>query len=526
MRKKLISLLTAAAMLSCCLASGSVVSAQTVSGDASSKTYTSKTANENAVLVNGKKVTLTDVAVTKTGSATGEKADFYGTNAAVLAKGGATLTISDSTVESNGAYANGVFAYGSGTTVNVSDTTINTTARNSGGIMTTGGAVMNAQNLVVNTKGNSSAAIRSDRGGGTVTVTGGSYTSNGVGSPAIYSTADITVADAVLNSNSSEAVVIEGGNSVTLINDTVTGNHKKLNGQSKVNTNVMIYQSMSGDASEGKSSFTMQGGTMTSKVGAMFYVTNTTTEINLADVEFVPASGAEFLTVAAGPWGSSGSNGGNVTLNAATQSIDGKISVDSISTLNLILSESSVFNGSIAAKGDAYVELKEGSKWSLTGDSSVKSLTCDEDSIILNGYTLTVNGEKYTEGTASQGEAITPKTGGSQSGRPPAPPSGDKQKPQIQKPPQQSTCVISKVKAKKKQIFVKVKKVKNATRYQVQIKKKNGKKWSTYTTKSVVTSVKNLKTKTTYQVRARYQMKRFGKWNSSKWSNVKTIKTK
>ena len=47
-------------------------------------------------------------------------------------------------------------------------------------------------------------------------VEGGSYTANGSGSPAIYVTADITVSDAALSASNSEAVVIEGGNSVTL----------------------------------------------------------------------------------------------------------------------------------------------------------------------------------------------------------------------------------------------------------------------------------------------------------------------
>ena len=37
----------------------------------------------------------------------------------------------------------------------------------------------------------------------------------------------------------------------------------------------MIYQSMSGDADSGTSSFTMTGGSLTSKNGHVFHVTNT-----------------------------------------------------------------------------------------------------------------------------------------------------------------------------------------------------------------------------------------------------------
>ena len=58
------------------------------------------------------------------------------------------------------------------------------------------------------------------------------------------------------------------------------------------------------------------------------------------------------------------------------------------------------------------------------------SLTCDEDSIDLNGYTLTVNGETYTQGKRSSGTAIEIKSeGGGKTGGMPAPPDGKRQAP-------------------------------------------------------------------------------------------------
>ena len=155
--------------------SGSDSAATTLTGDSSGKTYKSTTGGENAVLVNGSKVKMTKSTVKKTGDSSNESADFYGTNAAILAKGGATLTIKNSKITSNGSHTNGVFSYGSGTTVKISNSTITTKGNGSGDIMTTGGATMKATNLKVTTSGNSSAPIRSDRGGGTVTITGGTY---------------------------------------------------------------------------------------------------------------------------------------------------------------------------------------------------------------------------------------------------------------------------------------------------------------------------------------------------------------
>ncbi|MBR2528716.1 MAG: hypothetical protein IKE58_09650 [Blautia sp.] len=321
-------------------------------------------------------------------------------NAAILAHNGAELTVSNANVNTDGAHANGVFSYGSGTTVNISDSTITTSGNNSGGLMTTGGASLNATNLTVNTSGNSSAAIRTDRGGGTVTVAQGSYSANGVGSPAIYSTADITVSDATLEAANSEAVVIEGGNSVTLTDVALSGNNATLNGQSTTKTNVLIYQSMSGDAQAGNSTFTMTGGSLTSGTGAMFHVTNVTTQINLTDVSLTQAADSDdFMILSADSWGNKGSNGGNAAVNLSSQEAEGNILVDSISSLSLSLQDSSSYTGAVNSsnQGKVSVTIEDGSVWTLTGDSYITSLDGDLSSIDLNGYHLYIDGTEVTE---------------------------------------------------------------------------------------------------------------------------------
>ena len=211
--------------------------------------------------------------------------------------------------------------------------------------MTTGGGVTKASNLTITTTGQSSAAIRTDRGGGTVSVSGGSYTSSGLGSPAIYSTADVSVSGATLISNKSEGVCIEGQNSVALTNCTLTASNSATNGNAKFLDTIMIYQSMSGDSSEGTSTFTMTGGTITSKSGHVFHVTNTTAIINLDGVTINNTdSDGVLLSVCDDGW----SGASNVaTLNVSDQTLSGKILVGDDSTLNLNLSSSSTFTGSI-----------------------------------------------------------------------------------------------------------------------------------------------------------------------------------
>ena len=378
--------------------------------DITSGDYKSSNADENAILLTGSiKSSLSNITVNKTGDSDGgDNTSFYGTNSAILAKAGANVTIKNATITTNATGANGVFSYGGsattnnasgdGTTVNISNSKITTTKDNSGGIMTTGGGIMKATNLTINTAGTSSAAIRSDRGGGTVTVNKGTYKTTGKGSPTIYSTADITVKNATLTATASEGVVIEGKNSVTLENVKLTDTNNTLNGQSTTYKNIFLYQSMSGDAATGKATFTSKNSTITTNKGDSFYVTNTTATINLENNKIVNNdSTGNFLRIQKDSWGNSGSNGGTVTLNLNKQTVTGNIVVDSISKLTMKLTSKSSFTGAInnSKQGEVSLELDKTSTITLTGDTYVKSLTnadSTNSNINLNGYKLYVNG--------------------------------------------------------------------------------------------------------------------------------------
>ena len=377
-------------------------------GSYSNETYASTDDDENALRITGATVTLDGCKVGKDSGATtnAENGDFYGINAALLATDGANVTIKDATVKSSAQNGNGVFSYGEGTVVTISDSKITTTADNSGGIQTTGGATTNAENLQIETSGSSSAAIRSDRGGGTVNVDGGSYTSNGYNSPAVYSTADITVKNAALTANNSEALVIEGKNSIALENCTVSGYMSDTKGSSSdINVhNVMIYQSMSGDADVGTSVFSMKGGSLTSNNGDLIYVTNTHCILTLSDVKIDNRKTDEYFLLVSGNdashgWGNAGSNGAQVEFTADGQTFDGDIGVDSISSLTMTLSNGSVYTGAVnikeneqngsAVDDNALITIDKGSTWNLTGDCTVTSLT-NNGTINFNGYTITL----------------------------------------------------------------------------------------------------------------------------------------
>lgn len=392
-----------------------ITAAQTLDGYA----FNSTTADENTILVNTTdEVTITNSTVAKTGDSDGgDNSNFYGQNAAVLVEGGSTTTLTNLTVTSDAKGANGIFSYGGngghnggdgdGTKVVIKDTTITTTGDGSGGTMTTGGGITNAYNLTVTTNGQSSAAIRTDRGGGTVYVDGGTYTSNGLGSPAIYSTAEIHVANATLVSNLSEGVCIEGLNSIELTDCDLTANNTKCNGNATFMDTIMIYQSMSGDAATGNSTFTMTGGTLTSKNGHMFHVTNTNADIELNGVKLTNEDAANVLiSVCDDGW-----NGGNnkATFNAKAQDLVGAVLVGNNSTLALNLTEGSTLEGYVDGNivnatnqtvstevGTVTVTLDNNSTWTLTADSYVTEFTGTATNVIANGHTLYVNGTALT----------------------------------------------------------------------------------------------------------------------------------
>lgn len=361
------------------------------------QTYSSTEGSQNALLVTNGTSKISNAKITKSGNSNDENSDFYGTNAAVLVKN-STLNIDGGSFTTNGSHANGVFAYANGT-INLTNTNIKTTSNNSGAIMVTGGGKLNATNVTAETDGNSSAPIRSDRGGGTMIVNGGKYTANGIGSPVIYSTANVTVNNATLISTKSEGAVVEGKNSITLNNVNLTDTNTTLNGNSETYKNIFIYQSMSGDADEGLASFSAKDSTITTNKGDTIFVTNTKATISLTNNKIInnDSTGA-FLRIQSGKWGRSGSNGGDVTLNANGQTINGDIFVDNISTLNMKLTNGSNYTGKINGNNTAKnitLSLDSTSKITLTGDTYVTNLE-DADSsysnIKFNGYKLYVNG--------------------------------------------------------------------------------------------------------------------------------------
>ena len=385
----------------------------TVEGESISSTGT----DENAVLVDGDaEVTLSNVTIDRTSqdSTGGDSSSFYGVGVAVLGTAGSTY-VKDSTITTDAAGGAGLFAYGDGT-VYASDSTITTTQDTSGGIHAAGGGKLYAWNLAVKTAGESSAAIRSDRGGGTMVVDGGTYETTGVGSPAVYCTADIAVNNATLTASGSEAICMEGLNTIHLFDCDITGNMDDLS-QNDTTWNVIVYQSMSGDSEVGESTMQIVGGSLTAKNGGMFYTTNTQCNILLSKVAITNAEDSEFFLRCTGNnnqrgWGTSGANGSDCTFTADNQTMEGDVIWDSISQLDFYLQNGSSLTGAVVddesyagTGGDGYCSLyiSKDSTWTVTGDSTLTNLYNEGTIVDENGKTVSIvgtDGTVYVSGTS------------------------------------------------------------------------------------------------------------------------------
>ena len=429
--------------------------------DESNGLYRTDSSDVNSILIkNGGALKLVNSIINKTGdtATSGDDADFYGVNSAVLVNTNGTLEISNVEINTNSKGSNGIFvtnaeasssgessqggsggqppeAMGNGgqppempdggqgqgggeqpgqttiegtTEANIKNVKITTHSDKSRGLDATYNGIINAENVIINTDGQSCAALATDRGEGQVHVknsdinTGVSKTS-GRGSPLIYSTGNITLENSKGTSYVSQIACIEGKNSIEITDCDLTGygEGNRQDGDTYVDLGgIFIYQSMSGDADVGTSLFTTKNSKLTiaedSSVyseAPMFHVTNTACVINLENTELSFGSGTFIEVSSQNQWGSEGSNGGVAELNTNNEKIDGNVIVDSISSLVWNM-ENTEFTGAINSTGNTTVNVADGSTWTLTGDSTVSSLTVSGN-IDYGEFTLTVNDQTY-----------------------------------------------------------------------------------------------------------------------------------
>ncbi len=364
--------------------------ANTISGGSATKTakiYTASAADQSGVLVtNSAVLTLKSSKVKTIGSSrSSNQSSFYGLNAGVLANNKGKVSILGGSVVTSGAGANGVFAHGAGASATIANATIRATGQYAHGAMASGGGSVKLTDVNISTAGASSAAVATDRGGGTIVATGGTWTTSGHKSPGIYSTGVIKVTGATITAHGAEGAVVEGANSITVTDTTMKG---------AVEHGVMLYQSMSGDANAGTGSYTMDGGSLTASAGPAFRVTNTKAVITLQNGAKVTAASGVLVKADAEGTGSGNTGAGTVTFTARGETLTGNVIADSKSTIAATLVGSSKLTGMI---DNSSLALDSSSRWSVTAGSTLTSVTgatisgSSITNIIGNGHTVTYN---------------------------------------------------------------------------------------------------------------------------------------
>lgn len=371
-------------------------------------TYKSTTQDESSILVqNGGNASITNAEVNKESgdSSNVENSEFYGVNAGILVTENSESTIKNTNINTNAKGANAVFSTGTNSKIYISDSKITTSKDSSRGLDATYGGYIEADNVEITTNGDSCATLATDRGEGTVIAKNSNLTTNGSGSPVIYSTGDISIENTTGNATGAQMVVVEGKNTATVNNSTLECSGKG-NRNNVDNCGIMLYQSMSGDALEGTATFNASNSNLTISEDSdyyssapFFFITNTKSEINLENNTLKYGSNLLLKIAGTSEWEKNGSNGGDVTLNATNQELEGDIEVDSISSLVLNLKENSTLKSAINTNNEAKnieLNIDSTSKLTLTGNTYVTTLN-DEDTsysnIDFNGYTLYVNGE-------------------------------------------------------------------------------------------------------------------------------------
>ena len=396
------------------------------------ESFTATEADQNAALVqNGGTLTLENALLQKSGDDTdGDRCNFYGVTSILTAEGeGSSATVSNSSLTATSAGSNGIFAT-DGATVTVSDTSIDTTADNSRGLDATYGGVITADNVDITTAGDHCAGIATDRGGGTITAVDSTVSTQGSGSPILYSTGDIEVENLTGTASGSQIAGMEGLNTICIENSTLTSSITGKTASDPIANGIIIYQSTSGDAEATTGStatFTAKNSTLSSAIqsGSMFYLTNTSANITLQNTELDFDSSQATLITACGNdsnnWGQAGSNGATVKVKAINQTLEGDIVADTISSINLTLTKGSTWTGSaIIQDNDSATTTTESpisitvgkkSSWIVTGDCTVSNLTVKNGGTIKDsdGQTVAIvaNGKTVVEGTGNVTITVT-----------------------------------------------------------------------------------------------------------------------
>jgi hypothetical protein len=352
--------------------------AYTLTGGSASlaeQAFAATATDQSAIYVtSGGSLTLTHPTVTKSGASSNTNTSSqYGLNAGVLANSAGKVTITGGSITTNASGANGLFASGSGSVISMTDGTITTTGGASHGVDVTYGGTISLTNVSISTaQGTACAALSTDFGGGTVNVSGGTMTTAGSGAPGIYSTGAITVRDAVITATAEAGGVIDGANSITLNNTSLTG----------TKYGIRVFRSAPGS---GTATISITGGSLTATAGDAFLVTTSSGPATAV----ITAKGGAVIRTSTGNLVNA-INSSTVVFTADGETLTGNLVADSTGTLTAVLQNSTTLAGTISR---AALTLDASSLWNVQGNSTLTTLA---DAAGISGDSISnISGNGY-----------------------------------------------------------------------------------------------------------------------------------
>ena len=362
--------------------------------------------DQNAVHIGGGNVIVNNSNISRINKAStvGENSSHYGVGSVILATNG-TGFISKTTVNSEAKSATGAFAYGNAK-LYMADTNISTALDNAYGLETAETGKLYAWNMTVQTLGADSSPVYTGPGGGVIVLDGGSYSSSGLRSPAVHCVGDVSLSNGEFSAEQSEAAVVENGNTLTLCDANLTGS-LRVSEDHPFQWTVLLYQPGQKDTAL-QTNYYMKGGSLTSKAGGLFYVTNTNSNIYLENVAIKPFKNSDFLVRCTANsdkvmWGSPMKNGATCNLTAVNQPLEGNVVWDALSEVSLYVKDGSSFTGAFVkdeavktGSGFADLYLGEGCTWTVAGDSVLSHFHNAGTIADTSGNPVTI---KKTDGT-------------------------------------------------------------------------------------------------------------------------------
>ena len=319
--------------------------------------YTSSTQYYNVIQCTGGTLTMNGCTITKTGDGSGgDNSSFYGNNSSIYC-GAASSTNYQSTTAASGAK------------IVAMNITVNGSAQGANAVIATNGATVEIDGITIVNDKSVSRGLHATYGG-IITASNVDITTN-------EATSSTIATDLVGTSAKGEIAVIEGDNSITMTNCTMTSGSSE--------RGLLMMQSGSGDASGVNPVMTITGTslTMTDSSAPLLEVAtcvNATCTLDNCSVS-VP-SGILMYVMADSQWSTSGAVGYLILSNGTYSGI---VKYDTGYTAN--------------------VTVNEGAVWNLTGNATVTKLV-NNGTINKNGYTLTYSSLSGS-GTMNETTGIT-----------------------------------------------------------------------------------------------------------------------